>query len=93
MVEKAYTLEPGCAKTLNRSKIRDNYSRRGESAAVFNGNCEPYVWIHSSNANWTTARKQYLALDDLKACTEVVICNDSGKAAFTVLKMSRSKYS
>jgi hypothetical protein len=92
MVEKAYTVAPGCSKTINRSKIHDNYSRRGERAALFNGNGEPYVWIHSSKANWATAKKQYLALDDLKACTQVIICNDShGEGAFTVIKMSRSK--
>ncbi|GLJ44777.1 hypothetical protein SUGI_0941860 [Cryptomeria japonica] len=88
---KAYRVEAGCAKTLKRSKIRDHYSRRGETAALFHGNGEPYVWIHSSKANWATAKKQYLTLDDLRTCNEVKICSDSGKGAFTVLKISRSK--
>ncbi|GLJ44778.1 hypothetical protein SUGI_0941870 [Cryptomeria japonica] len=92
-LRKAYRVGPGCAKTLKRTKIRDHYSPSGESAAIFNGKSEPYVWIHSSKANWATAKKQYLTLDDLKACTEVKICNDSGKGAFTVLKISRSKAS
>ncbi|GLJ44779.1 hypothetical protein SUGI_0941930 [Cryptomeria japonica] len=90
-LRKAYRVGSGCAKTLKCSKIRDHYSRRGETAALFNGNGEPYVWIDSSKANWATAKKQYLTLDDLRICSEVKICSDSGKGAFTVLKISRSK--
>ncbi|KAH9310512.1 hypothetical protein KI387_025547, partial [Taxus chinensis] len=83
ILRKAYRLGPGCTKTLYPSRIKHKYSPRGETAVLYEGRCEPYVWIHSSTANLATAKKQFLSLHDLKTCGEMKICKDSGNGAFT----------
>lgn len=93
---KAYTLKPGCSKTLRRSNIYRSYSIKGESSFFSDGSCEPYVWIHCPThaakyfISPMAAKQQYISLDDLREYLEIEICMDGGNASFSVLKISRS---
>ena len=93
---KAYTLKPGCSKTLRRSNIYRSYSIKGESSFYSEGSCEPYVWIHCPThaakyfISSMAAKQQYISLDDLRECLEMEICMDGGNATFSLVKIFRS---
>lgn len=97
ILAKAYTLKPGCTKTLRRSKIYSSYSSKGESSFFNDGSYEPYVWIHNSShaakyfISPTAAKQQYISLDDLSASLEMKIYMDGGNGGFSVLKMPRNR--
>ncbi|KAH9310514.1 hypothetical protein KI387_025549, partial [Taxus chinensis] len=84
ILRKAYRLRPGSSKTLRSREIYSKYSPRGHSTFYYDGSCEPYVWIHMTySAYCSTAKQQYVSLDDLEACRVLTICEDSVKRAFT----------
>eukprot|EP01018_Ginkgo_biloba_P015352 Gb_40425 [translate_table: standard] len=87
---KSYTLNPGRTKILGHTNILRRYSPRGESTFYYDGNCEPYVWIHmDSNAFSTMVKHQYVSLHDLRQCLDISISKDKLKGTFSVLKICR----
>lgn len=92
---KAYTLKPGCCKTLRRRKIYSDYSTdHGGRGFFYDRSCEPYVWIHSPThaaeylMSPMPAKQQYISLDELREYVEMKICMDGDNGNFSVHKIS-----